>query len=92
MKKLAVSAAALVAVILSTPAWAGTTPPGAHGPMPVPRDHVELHARMTEQMRAMQGHAHMGASDWSQMRHEPHIRAEEHHQAAMDRMLARSSP
>jgi len=40
----------------------------------------------------MQGHAHMGASDWSQMRHEPHIRAEEHHQAAMDRMLARSSP
>lgn len=94
MKALVALAVVLFTVALSAPAWSGTAAPGrAHSPMPVvPAEHVETHARMTEQMRVMGSDGRMGTDPvWERMRDDAHVRAEEHHQAGIDRMLARPS-
>lgn len=88
MKILVGVAAVLTAFVLSTAAWADPRP--AHPAPSIPQAHVERHVTMTAQMRSMGADGRMHDDDrWRSMREPAHVAAEEHHHAAIDRMLAR---
>jgi hypothetical protein len=90
MKSLVTAGILLFGFTLSIPAWA--EPQQArprHADAPVPAAHVLRHATMTEQMRSMGLDHRMHDGSWRQMRDAAHVIAEEHHQAGIDRMLAR---
>jgi hypothetical protein len=92
MKALLVLAALLLGVVLSTPVWADPRPHADHRrPVPVDARHVERHATMTEQMRAMGVDHRMHDGSWGLMREPLHVANEEHHHASIDRMLGRPS-